>query len=206
MATDREPFEKLDESLKPAIDRIRTAAHKVQAPPDLLAKSMERIRQLPLPPTRKRPTARGLLTKSVETIRQFRWLSWVTPLAPVFAVLLVMVPIKVQLTQVEGRLEALRLENRTKGLIFDKEGEYATVRHNPDINNVVLCNIDISGSKAITITMPDDFQVIIKSDIYVDEKLCSNEAVGVDTVIYLPTRVYDGGEIKGYLARGRRET
>ena len=215
MATDREPFEKLDESLNPAIDRIRTAAHKVQAPPDLLAKSMERIRQLPLPPTRKRPTARGLLTKSVETIRQFRWLSWVTPLAPVFAVLLVMVlnmnRVQGQLAEVTADLVELmeqnsRIEEQTRltadeavarfsgPVMKDRNIKLADVTLpirviiNTNDNNIILCGLKLEEKYYIEFAQTPLF-IPPSEDVKVsrNDGLCSGELV-----VYLPRDLYEG--------------
>ena len=81
MAMDKEPFEEFDELLTPILDRIKAEARNAQAPPDLLARSMERIQQLPTPRRR---------------FRVGRWLSWSSPfVVPAFtavAALLIAVP------------------------------------------------------------------------------------------------------------------
>ena len=71
----------LDESMKRAVGEMRTASQEVQAPPDFISRSMEKIRQLP-PPRRRFSVG--------------RWLSWSSPfVVPAFtavAALLIAVP------------------------------------------------------------------------------------------------------------------
>jgi len=180
MPRDKKPFEELDASLRPVVQEIRVAARKVQAPPELLTRSMGRIRQLP-PPRRK--------------VDVHRWLSAPMPLAvpalSAITALLIAIPMYAMYNRIAHNENLIRAgEVRLNHLKVTKQANEAVIKASielSDTDDVTLCKPEkarISGRNRLYLTRSTKEFNNIKITEY---KLCT----APDIIIFLPESVLD---------------